>query len=179
MFTSRLVGLNKPSITLKCMSDSEVRLWELATKSWEATGSTNKRQLGETHQSAPLRDKRINSLTSGLFTNLRVSSSSSEVGPPKNLLTSDVTDGSFVASWTAAPGNVRSYQIKWKSMFSEESGQMTVPGHITTAVLDGLSPETLFQVSVVANYEGGDSRALTGQETTDGTKTFPLLFYCC
>lgn len=52
---------------------------------------------------------------------------------------------------------------------------MTVPGHITTVVLDNLSPETLFQVSVVANYEGGDSAALTGQETTHGT-TKTLLF---
>lgn len=63
-------------------------------------------------------------------------------------------------------------------MFSEDSGQKTVPGHITTAVLDGLRPETLFQVSVVANYEGRDSGALTGRETTDGpTKTplFPLM----
>lgn len=114
----------------------------------------------------------------GSFTNLGVSSSSSEVGPPKKLLVSNVTDSSFAASWTAAPGNVQSYQIKWKSMFSEESGQKTVPGHITTALLDGLSPETLFQVSVVANYQDGDSGALTGQETTDGTaKTllFPFM----
>ncbi|CAG01460.1 unnamed protein product, partial [Tetraodon nigroviridis] len=100
-----------------------------------------------------------------------------EVGPPRNLVTSEVTDSSFTASWTAAPGNVRMYQIRWKSMFSEESGQMTVPGHTTTALLDGLSPETLFQVSVVANYEDRDSRALTGQETTNGTtKTLLFLF---
>lgn len=58
-------------------------------------------------------------------------------------------------------------------MFSEESGQVTVPGHLTRAVLDGLSPETLFQVSVVAKYEDGDSAALTGRETTDGTAAVP------
>lgn len=98
-----------------------------------------------------------------------VSSSSSEVGPPKDLLTGNVTDSSFVASWTAPPGTVQTYQIKWKSMFSEESGQMRVPGDTTSAVLDGLSPETLYQVSVVASYKGRDSGALTGQETTDGT----------
>lgn len=60
------------------------------------------------------------------------------------------------------------YQVKWKSMFSEESGEMMVPGDITNAVLKGLSPETLFQVSVVAIYEDRDSEALTGRETTDG-----------
>lgn len=60
------------------------------------------------------------------------------------------------------------YQVKWKSMFSEENGEMMVPGDVTNAVLKGLSPETLFQVSVVANYEDRASEALTGRETTDG-----------
>lgn len=102
------------------------------------------------------------------MTDRRVSASSSETGPPRNLVTSDVTDAGFTASWTAAPGNVKTYHVKWKSLFSEESGKTTVAGDVTSAVLTGLSPETLFQVSVVAKYEDGDSEALAGQETTDG-----------
>lgn len=92
----------------------------------------------------------------------------SEVGPPKNLVTSDVTDTSFAASWTAAPGNVKMYRVQWKSLFSEETGETTVPGDVTNTVLQGLSPETLYQVSVVAAYNRKDSDPLTGQETTDG-----------
>ncbi|KAM3603497.1 uncharacterized protein V6R79_023588 [Siganus canaliculatus] len=92
-----------------------------------------------------------------------------EVGPPQNLVTSDVTDSSFVASWTAAPGSVSSYRLQWKSLFSEESGEKTVPGHVTSTVLDRLSPETLYQVSVVAAYERQNSDPLTGQETTDAS----------
>ncbi|XP_039638765.1 collagen alpha-1(XII) chain isoform X1 [Perca fluviatilis] len=90
-----------------------------------------------------------------------------EVGPPTNLVTSDVTDSSFAASWTAAPGNVKMYRVRWNSLFSEETGDKTVPGDVTNTVLDGLSPETLYQVSVVAAYDHKDSRPLTGQETTD------------
>uniref|UniRef100_A0A8C9ZMP6 Collagen alpha-1(XII) chain n=1 Tax=Sander lucioperca TaxID=283035 RepID=A0A8C9ZMP6_SANLU len=89
------------------------------------------------------------------------------VGPPTNLVTSDVTESSFAASWTAAPGNVKMYRVRWNSLFSEEAGDKTVPGHVTNTVLDGLSPETLYQVSVVAAYDHKDSRPLTGQETTD------------
>uniref|UniRef100_A0A3Q2ZCW9 Collagen, type XII, alpha 1b n=1 Tax=Kryptolebias marmoratus TaxID=37003 RepID=A0A3Q2ZCW9_KRYMA len=85
-----------------------------------------------------------------------------------NLVTSDVTDSSFVASWTAAPGNVRTYRVRWKALFSEEQGDETVPGGSTSTVLKGLSPETLYQVSVVASYGGRDSDPLTGQETTNG-----------
>uniref|UniRef100_A0AAQ6AND6 Collagen alpha-1(XII) chain n=1 Tax=Amphiprion ocellaris TaxID=80972 RepID=A0AAQ6AND6_AMPOC len=91
------------------------------------------------------------------------------VGPPKDLVTSDVTDSSFAVSWTAAPGNVETYRVRWKSLFSEEAGEKTVPGHVTNTVLEGLSPETLYQVSVVATYGYKDSDPLTGQETTDAS----------
>lgn len=94
-----------------------------------------------------------------------------ESGSPKNLVTSDVSDSSFRASWTAAPGNVQAYKVHWKSLFSEEQGEKTVPRDVTSTVLDGLTPETRYQVSVVATYGYKDSEPLTGLETTDG-KTF-------
>uniref|UniRef100_A0A3Q3CJL9 Collagen, type XII, alpha 1b n=1 Tax=Haplochromis burtoni TaxID=8153 RepID=A0A3Q3CJL9_HAPBU len=90
-------------------------------------------------------------------------------GPPKNLVTSDVTDTSFVASWTAAPGNVNTYRVQWKSMFSQEIQEKTVPGDETSTVLEGLTPETLYQVSVVAAYRHKESEPLTGSEITDGS----------
>uniref|UniRef100_A0A674ESD8 Collagen alpha-1(XII) chain n=1 Tax=Salmo trutta TaxID=8032 RepID=A0A674ESD8_SALTR len=96
-----------------------------------------------------------------------------ELGSPKDLVTGDVTDTSFAASWTAAPGNVKMYRIRWKSLYSDESGEKTVPGDVTNTVLDGLTPETLYQVSVAASYGRGDGDPLTGQETTDG-KTYAL-----
>lgn len=60
------------------------------------------------------------------------------------------------------------YRVQWQSQFSGESGETTVPGDVTDAVLRGLSPETLYQVSVVAVYDHTDSEPLAGQETTDG-----------
>ncbi|XP_059211841.1 collagen alpha-1(XII) chain [Centropristis striata] len=90
-----------------------------------------------------------------------------ESGSPRDLVTSDVTDSSFAASWTAAPGNVKRYEVSWQSMSTDETGIKLVPGHLTNTVLDGLSPETLYQLSVVAVYDHKDSEPLTGQETTD------------
>uniref|UniRef100_A0A3P9JN89 Collagen, type XII, alpha 1b n=1 Tax=Oryzias latipes TaxID=8090 RepID=A0A3P9JN89_ORYLA len=92
-----------------------------------------------------------------------------EDGPPKNLVTSDVTDSAFSVSWTAAPGEVKMYKVFWKSMFSEESGEKMVAGHVTDTVLDGLTPETRYQVSVVALYGYVDSDPLTGLETTEAS----------
>ncbi|XP_051578358.1 collagen alpha-1(XII) chain-like [Myxocyprinus asiaticus] len=90
-----------------------------------------------------------------------------ELSSPSNLVTSDVTESSFVASWTAAPGNVHLYRVKWKSLFSEEAGEKTVPGDITTTVLDGLTPETRYKVSVYAAYSREEGEPLHGEETTD------------
>uniref|UniRef100_A0A3Q4MGK4 Collagen alpha-1(XII) chain n=1 Tax=Neolamprologus brichardi TaxID=32507 RepID=A0A3Q4MGK4_NEOBR len=82
---------------------------------------------------------------------------------------SDVTDTSFVASWTAAPGNVNTYRVQWKSMFSQEIQEKTVPGDETSTVLEGLTPETLYQVSVVAAYHHKESEPVTGSEITDAS----------
>lgn len=86
-------------------------------------------------------------------------------------MTKDVTDTSFAVSWTAAPGNVRQYRIRWKSLFSEEAGETTIPGDTTATVLEGLTPETRYQASVYAVYGHGEGQPLVGEETTD-SKSF-------
>ncbi|KAI5616691.1 collagen alpha-1(XII) chain isoform X1 [Silurus asotus] len=89
------------------------------------------------------------------------------IGSPKDLITKDVTESSFAAFWTAAPGNVRHYRVTWKSLFSDEAGEKTVPGDVTTTVLEGLTPETRYKVSVYAAYGLGEGEPLVGEETTD------------
>uniref|UniRef100_A0A8C1WHY9 Collagen alpha-1(XII) chain n=1 Tax=Cyprinus carpio TaxID=7962 RepID=A0A8C1WHY9_CYPCA len=98
-----------------------------------------------------------------------------EVGSPRDLITSDVTDISFMASWTAAPGRVRQYRVRWRSLFSEESGEKTVPGDLTSTLLENLTPETRYQVSVLASYDRGNGEALLGVETTDASASAKAL----
>ncbi|XP_038823365.1 collagen alpha-1(XII) chain-like [Salvelinus namaycush] len=106
--------------------------------------------------------------TSGLGDPLLGTGTTLEVlGSPKDLVTKDVTDNSFAVSWTAALGNVRSYRLKWKSLYTEETGEKSVPGDVTTTVLEGLTPETRYQVSVYAAYGRGEGEPLVGAETTD------------
>ncbi|XP_017331753.1 collagen alpha-1(XII) chain isoform X3 [Ictalurus punctatus] len=89
------------------------------------------------------------------------------LGSPKDLVTKDVTESSFAVFWTAAPGKVRHYRVTWKSLFSDEAGEKTVPGDVTTTVLEGLTPETRYKVSVYAAYGLGEGEPLVGEETTD------------
>ncbi|XP_057679033.1 collagen alpha-1(XII) chain isoform X2 [Corythoichthys intestinalis] len=92
-----------------------------------------------------------------------------DAGPPQNLKTQDVTERSFTAQWTAAPGKVKAYHLKWQSAYSDESGEKFVRGDVTDTLLDGLSPETLYRLSVVAVYDGKESEPLSGYETTDAS----------
>uniref|UniRef100_A0A8B9RIA8 Collagen alpha-1(XII) chain n=1 Tax=Astyanax mexicanus TaxID=7994 RepID=A0A8B9RIA8_ASTMX len=92
-----------------------------------------------------------------------------ELGSPRDLITSDVTDSSFMVSWSAAPGRVRQYRVRWKSQFSDESGEKMVPGDVTSTLLEGLSSETRYQVSVFASYGLGEGEPLVGEETTDAS----------
>uniref|UniRef100_A0A8C9QXQ4 Collagen alpha-1(XII) chain n=1 Tax=Scleropages formosus TaxID=113540 RepID=A0A8C9QXQ4_SCLFO len=90
-----------------------------------------------------------------------------ELGSPRDLVTRDVTDTSFVASWTAAPGNVRLYRVTWRSLLTGETGEKIVPGDTTETMLEGLTPETRYQMSVYATYSRAEGDPLVGQETTD------------
>ncbi|XP_054652752.1 collagen alpha-1(XII) chain isoform X3 [Dunckerocampus dactyliophorus] len=90
-----------------------------------------------------------------------------ELGSPRDLVTKDPTDTNFVVSWVAAPGKVRQYRITWRSLFTEESGEKRIQGDLTSTLLDGLTPETRYEVSVYAVYGHGEGRPLVGEETTD------------
>ncbi|XP_068137600.1 collagen alpha-1(XII) chain isoform X2 [Hyperolius riggenbachi] len=90
-----------------------------------------------------------------------------ERGSPRDLITKDITDTTIGASWTAAPGMVRGYRIAWKSLFDDESGEKTVPGDVTDTVLQYLTPETKYKISVFANYKSGEGAPLEGEATTD------------
>ncbi|KAK5916541.1 hypothetical protein CgunFtcFv8_011516 [Champsocephalus gunnari] len=89
------------------------------------------------------------------------------LGSPRDLVTRDVTDTSFAVSWAAAPGNVRQYRLRWKSLYTEETGETTVQADTTATILEGLTPETRYQVSVFAAYGHGEGQPLVGEETTD------------
>ncbi|KAG7264083.1 LOW QUALITY PROTEIN: hypothetical protein CRUP_009533, partial [Coryphaenoides rupestris] len=93
--------------------------------------------------------------------------------PPRNLVTDRVTSTGFSVSWTPAPGRVHQYRVVWKSKISGETGEKTVPGDQAQTPLEGLSPETLYQVSVAAVYPHGetiDQTITVTEETKDSMR---------
>ncbi|XP_059841504.1 collagen alpha-1(XII) chain-like isoform X2 [Hypanus sabinus] len=92
-----------------------------------------------------------------------------ERGSPRDLVTKNITPTTIDASWTPAPGNVRSYRITWKSLFDDDRGEKMVYGYTPYTTLDNLQPETRYQILVYATYDSGEGDPLQGEQITDAT----------
>eukprot|EP00062_Callorhinchus_milii_P020383 gi/632975970/ref/XP_007904530.1/ PREDICTED: collagen alpha-1(XII) chain isoform X1 [Callorhinchus milii] len=97
-------------------------------------------------------------------------STKEEIGSPRNLVTDNVSSTSFDISWTAAPGNVQRYRVTWKSSDDDDSGEIEIPGYLTTTRLTNLQPETRYHIMVFAAYSSGEGDPLEGDETTNATE---------
>lgn len=88
--------------------------------------------------------------------------------PPTDLQFSEITSRSFRTTWTAPGTNVLSYLLRFRKAedVTGDYVSMALPGATTTAVLPHLTPLTTYEVFVFAQYEKGDSFALSGEETT-------------
>uniref|UniRef100_UPI00358E0FB7 collagen alpha-1(XII) chain-like isoform X2 n=1 Tax=Myxine glutinosa TaxID=7769 RepID=UPI00358E0FB7 len=100
-----------------------------------------------------------------------------ETGPPRDLTLTDVSVSSIRASWKAASGPVQRYTIRyWPESVSvddeEGSGEpevgsmVVVPGNVTTTFLENLKPDTLYHVTVSANYPESDGMPAEAVERT-------------
>ncbi|XP_008321702.2 collagen alpha-1(XIV) chain isoform X2 [Cynoglossus semilaevis] len=89
-----------------------------------------------------------------------------EIGPPSDLVTSEVTARSFRISWSHAPGDVEKYRVVYYPAQGGEPQEAVVDGTETSVVLQHLSSSTEYQLSVFAVYVNEASEALRGSEMT-------------
>ncbi|XP_072305551.1 collagen alpha-1(XII) chain-like [Eucyclogobius newberryi] len=93
-----------------------------------------------------------------------------QLGAPRSLSFSEVTSRSMRASWAIDTPNVESFLVKFRPAPEGDAAahyvSVSVPGHTKSAVLPHLSPLTPYQVQVHAQYQRGESAALSGEETT-------------
>ncbi|XP_050999941.1 collagen alpha-1(XX) chain isoform X2 [Acomys russatus] len=89
----------------------------------------------------------------------------SVLGPPRHLSFSDVSYNSTCVSWEAQRP-VRLVKVSYISSDGSHSGQVQLPGNVTSATLGPLSSSTMYNVRVTCFYLGGGSSVLTGHMTT-------------
>ncbi|KTG44213.1 hypothetical protein cypCar_00020928 [Cyprinus carpio] len=80
-------------------------------------------------------------------------------GPPQNLQVFNATTTSLTTKWDHAPGKVQNYRITYTQ----------IGGKKNTVILQKLTPDTPYYITVAAVYANGDAKDISGQG-----KTLPL-----
>ncbi|XP_037128809.1 collagen alpha-1(XIV) chain [Syngnathus acus] len=88
------------------------------------------------------------------------------IGPPSDLVTSEVTARSFRVTWRHTPGNVAKYRVVYFPVHGGQPQEAVVDGRDTSVVLGHLNSQTEYQLSVFAVNENEASEPLRGSETT-------------
>ncbi|XP_068179724.1 collagen alpha-1(XIV) chain-like [Antennarius striatus] len=97
------------------------------------------------------------------------------MGPPLDLVTSEVTPRSFRVSWGHAPGNVEKYRVIYYSAQGGEPHEVVVDGSDTSVLLQHLRSLTEYRLAVFAVYMNEASEALRGSEKTLALPTVTVL----
>ncbi|KAM4565470.1 collagen alpha-1(XII) chain-like [Fundulus diaphanus] len=95
-----------------------------------------------------------------------VKGSDTELAPPTNLVTSEVTHHSFRVSWTAPELPVKMYRVTYAEVAGGPTMELLVDGNVTTTVLENLSSLTEYVVNVYAVVDEVSSEPLKGTQTT-------------
>uniref|UniRef100_A0A8C9D1D3 Collagen type XIV alpha 1 chain n=2 Tax=Panthera TaxID=9688 RepID=A0A8C9D1D3_PANLE len=88
------------------------------------------------------------------------------IGPPTQLITSEVTARSFMVNWTHAPGKVEKYRVVYYPARGGKPDEVVVDGSVSSTVLKNLMSLTEYQIAVFAIYAHTASEGLRGTETT-------------
>ncbi|XP_072370167.1 collagen alpha-1(XII) chain-like isoform X5 [Scyliorhinus torazame] len=90
-------------------------------------------------------------------------------GGPRNMRVYDATTNSLSVSWDHAEGPVQQYRIVYAPTVGDPIEEFTfVPGRRNNVLLQPLTADTPYRISVVAMYEDGDGGQLTGDGKTVG-----------
>uniref|UniRef100_A0A8C2I992 Collagen, type XII, alpha 1a n=1 Tax=Cyprinus carpio TaxID=7962 RepID=A0A8C2I992_CYPCA len=90
-------------------------------------------------------------------------------GPPQNLQVFNATTTSLTAKWDHAPGRVQNYRITYVPIAGGRSQTTQIGGKKNTIILQKLTPDTPYYITVAAVYASGDVKDISGQG-----KTLPL-----
>ncbi|XP_059375412.1 collagen alpha-1(XII) chain-like isoform X3 [Carassius carassius] len=87
-------------------------------------------------------------------------------GPPQNLQVFNATTTSLTAKWDHAPGKVQNYRITYIPVAGGRSQSTQIGGKKNTVILQKLTPDTPYYITVAAIYANGDAKDISGEGKT-------------
>ncbi|XP_019367395.1 PREDICTED: von Willebrand factor A domain-containing protein 1 isoform X2 [Gavialis gangeticus] len=97
----------------------------------------------------------------------RVTTLQEEISPNR-IVISESTPHSFQVSWSPTPDSVVSYQVLYGPLPGNSAKLLEVDGKQNSTVLENLTPNTTYLVTVAAIYKSGKERALSAKACTQG-----------
>uniref|UniRef100_A0A7M4DVY3 von Willebrand factor A domain-containing protein 1 n=1 Tax=Crocodylus porosus TaxID=8502 RepID=A0A7M4DVY3_CROPO len=97
----------------------------------------------------------------------RVTTLQEEISPTR-IVISESTPHSFRVSWSPTPDSVVSYQVLYGPLPGNSAKLLEVDGKHNSTVLENLTLNTTYLVTVAAIYKSGKERALSAKACTQG-----------
>ncbi|XP_042602979.1 collagen alpha-1(XII) chain-like isoform X5 [Cyprinus carpio] len=87
-------------------------------------------------------------------------------GPPQNLQVFNATTTTLTVKWDHAPGPVQNYKITYQPLAGGKLLSVQVGGKKNSVILQKLTPDTPYSITVAAVYRTGESKDISGQGKT-------------
>ncbi|XP_072370949.1 collagen alpha-1(XIV) chain-like isoform X2 [Scyliorhinus torazame] len=86
--------------------------------------------------------------------------------PPSNLLMEAKTPTSLQISWDHPSANVQHYKISYVTIKGGHAGETIIPVKRNSVILQPLTSDTVYEVTVTAIYTSGDEASISGEGKT-------------
>uniref|UniRef100_A0A8B9RIL0 Collagen alpha-1(XII) chain n=1 Tax=Astyanax mexicanus TaxID=7994 RepID=A0A8B9RIL0_ASTMX len=100
------------------------------------------------------------------LTNLMLYLLPAPIGPPQNLQVFNATTTTLTVKWDHAPGPVQNYKINFQPVAGGKTLSTQVGGKKNSVILQKLTPDTPYSITVAAVYGSGEIRDISGQGKT-------------
>uniref|UniRef100_A0A674EQL7 Collagen alpha-1(XII) chain n=1 Tax=Salmo trutta TaxID=8032 RepID=A0A674EQL7_SALTR len=90
----------------------------------------------------------------------------SPTGPPQNLQVFNATTVTLTVKWDHAPGPVQNYKISFQPVAGGKALSTQVGGKKNSVILQKLTPDTPYSVTVAAIYLSGEAKDISGRGKT-------------
>ncbi|CAM9642473.1 unnamed protein product [Lampetra fluviatilis] len=112
-------------------------------------------------------DTFVSTVCNAVVRQMSLRSAPDELLPAEALELTEVGTQSMRASWTHARGRgLRGYRVETRAVLGGDEESVTVKDSVNSVLVDGLTPQTSYEVRVYAIYQDDESEPVTAEEST-------------
>ncbi|XP_061405398.1 collagen alpha-1(XII) chain-like [Lethenteron reissneri] len=119
-------------------------------------------------------DTFVSAVCNAVVRQMSLRSAPDELLPAEALELTEVGTQSMRASWTHARGRgLRGYRVETRAVLGGDEESVTVRDSVNSVLVEGLRPQTSYEVKVYAIYQDDESEPVTAEESTQEERGNP------